>query len=463
MRQDTPSTSPRKISGCPANPTSRSRSAHSGNLIQCASSDRRFDADRAASPCDMRNLQRRRQIDTVEAAVDERPVGRRVERIAGAGAEMECLARPAAGPAHTGHESSSSRSHTRASATSGWPATADDDRGQHGIERSLFRQRQQDRRQQRQFHVAPARLPGSTARSRDSGMFMIWNGADASANALVFHGTRWHRSCPLRWTPIMATHEGDHMPESLPSIPPSLPVPPSELLDIVQSKLGMTPNLMRTLANAPAALKGYLDLNTALAGGVLDGKFREQIALAVAQANACDYCLSAHTTLGAMAGLTPNEVTASRGAARPSAARRRPQARSIHRRQPGPGAGRLDPEGARRRIERCGDDRDRRQRRTEHPDQLHQPRGADGGGLPAGGGRTRRYGLKTASGGRSRPAPARSRRGDWYVRTSSHHRSRSRPRYSRCRRPKTRGTAAILNGSRWPTPKTRNGATGRSS
>jgi len=85
-----------------------------------------------------------------------------------------------------------------------------------------------------------------------------------------------------------------------------------QLLDIVQSQLGMTPNLMRTLANAPAALKGFLDLNTALAGGVLDSKFREQIALAVAQANACDYCLSAHTTLGAMVGLTPTEVTASR-------------------------------------------------------------------------------------------------------------------------------------------------------
>ena len=85
-----------------------------------------------------------------------------------------------------------------------------------------------------------------------------------------------------------------------------------QLLDVVQSKLGMTPNLMRTLANAPAALKGFLDLNNALAGGVLDSKFREQIALAVAQANACDYCLSAHTTIGAMVGLTPNEIAASR-------------------------------------------------------------------------------------------------------------------------------------------------------
>ena len=84
------------------------------------------------------------------------------------------------------------------------------------------------------------------------------------------------------------------------------------LLDTVHSKLGLTPNLMRTLATAPAALEGYLDLNNDLARGVLDHKFREQIALAVAQANACGYCLAAHTALGTLAGLTPDEIGRSR-------------------------------------------------------------------------------------------------------------------------------------------------------
>jgi uncharacterized peroxidase-related enzyme len=85
-----------------------------------------------------------------------------------------------------------------------------------------------------------------------------------------------------------------------------------KLLDAVRSKLGVTPNLMRTLAAAPSALEGYLDLNDALAHGVLDHKFREQIALAVAQANACEYCLAAHTALGTLAGLTPDEIGRSR-------------------------------------------------------------------------------------------------------------------------------------------------------
>lgn len=87
-----------------------------------------------------------------------------------------------------------------------------------------------------------------------------------------------------------------------------------ELLDGVQAKLGMTPNLMKTLANAPAALDAYLQFSAALGKGSLDAKFREQIALTVAQANFCEYCLSAHSAIGKMVGLKPEEILASRQA-----------------------------------------------------------------------------------------------------------------------------------------------------
>jgi uncharacterized peroxidase-related enzyme len=86
------------------------------------------------------------------------------------------------------------------------------------------------------------------------------------------------------------------------------------LLDAVQKKLGRVPNLMRTLAQAPAALDGYLAFSGALAAGGLDAKVREQIALTVAEANLCDYCLSAHTAIGGMVGLSASEVTAARTA-----------------------------------------------------------------------------------------------------------------------------------------------------
>jgi len=84
------------------------------------------------------------------------------------------------------------------------------------------------------------------------------------------------------------------------------------LVDGVRSKLGMVPNIVRTLANSPAALKGYLGLSEALAGGALSGAQRESIALAVGQANSCSYCLSAHTLMAKGAGLTPDAILAAR-------------------------------------------------------------------------------------------------------------------------------------------------------
>lgn len=87
-----------------------------------------------------------------------------------------------------------------------------------------------------------------------------------------------------------------------------------ELLDGVKAKIGSVPNLMRTFANSPAALEGYLNFSGALGSGSLSARLREQIALAVADANNCEYCLSAHTAIGKMVGLNENELIASRRA-----------------------------------------------------------------------------------------------------------------------------------------------------
>lgn len=85
-----------------------------------------------------------------------------------------------------------------------------------------------------------------------------------------------------------------------------------ELLDAVKAKLGLVPNMVRAMANSTAALNAYLQFSGALAGGSLSNKSREQIALAVGQVNECDYCLAAHSTLGKMAGLTPDQIFDSR-------------------------------------------------------------------------------------------------------------------------------------------------------
>lgn len=84
------------------------------------------------------------------------------------------------------------------------------------------------------------------------------------------------------------------------------------LLEAVSSKLGLVPNMTRAMANSPAVLDGYLQFNGALGKGTLSAKVREQIALAVAQANGCDYCLAAHSAFGKMVGLTAEQMQDSR-------------------------------------------------------------------------------------------------------------------------------------------------------
>jgi uncharacterized peroxidase-related enzyme len=87
-------------------------------------------------------------------------------------------------------------------------------------------------------------------------------------------------------------------------------------LEAVRKQLGVAPNLFRLVATSPAALEGYLGLNGALAKGALPAATRERIALAIAEVNGCDYCLSAHTYLGKnLARLDDAEITANRSGA----------------------------------------------------------------------------------------------------------------------------------------------------
>jgi uncharacterized peroxidase-related enzyme len=91
------------------------------------------------------------------------------------------------------------------------------------------------------------------------------------------------------------------------------PAAAQPLLHAVKKQLGVVPNLFRLVSNSPAALEGYLGLNGALGKGELEAATRERIALAVAEVNGCDYCLSAHSYLSKnLAKLTEAEIAANR-------------------------------------------------------------------------------------------------------------------------------------------------------
>jgi len=86
-----------------------------------------------------------------------------------------------------------------------------------------------------------------------------------------------------------------------------------ELFNLIAAKLGMVPNMMRTMGNSPAALGGYLNLSGALAGGKISAKLGELIAIAVANANSCGYCNSAHSFIGEkLAQIPQSEIIAAR-------------------------------------------------------------------------------------------------------------------------------------------------------
>lgn len=82
----------------------------------------------------------------------------------------------------------------------------------------------------------------------------------------------------------------------------------SALLGSVKAKMGVVPNMMKTMAHSPALLEGYLTFSGALAKGVLPAAVREQLALVVGQANGCEYCVSAHSLFAGRAGLSPEQI-----------------------------------------------------------------------------------------------------------------------------------------------------------
>lgn len=103
-------------------------------------------------------------------------------------------------------------------------------------------------------------------------------------------------------------------PRIAPVTATNTPPAAAPLLKAVHGKLGLVPNMMATMAHAPSVLRGYLGFADALGGGSLSAREREQVALAVGEANHCDYCVAAHTALGKGAGLQPGEMAAARRA-----------------------------------------------------------------------------------------------------------------------------------------------------
>ena len=80
------------------------------------------------------------------------------------------------------------------------------------------------------------------------------------------------------------------------------------IFDGLKQKIGMVPNIYAAAANSHFGLKALLDLGETLKKGDLTAQEVEAVALAVGETNQCQYCLSAHTTVGKMVGLTEDQT-----------------------------------------------------------------------------------------------------------------------------------------------------------
>jgi uncharacterized peroxidase-related enzyme len=90
------------------------------------------------------------------------------------------------------------------------------------------------------------------------------------------------------------------------------PTESQSILDNVNKMLGFVPNLQRLMSISPNALAGWAGLMGALSK-TLDVKTRDGIALAVSEADGCNYCLAAHSYISTnLARILPEEIALNR-------------------------------------------------------------------------------------------------------------------------------------------------------
>ena len=84
------------------------------------------------------------------------------------------------------------------------------------------------------------------------------------------------------------------------------------VLDTVGKQFGFVPNMFAMLASNPTVLDVVMGLQGSL-GRVLDAKTRHTIALAVSEANGCEYCLAVHSYVSAhLGGMSSDDIDLAR-------------------------------------------------------------------------------------------------------------------------------------------------------
>ena len=83
----------------------------------------------------------------------------------------------------------------------------------------------------------------------------------------------------------------------------------AEVYAQIRKAIGNVPNTFAAIgAYRPEALKAILSADSVLASGALSRRDQETIKLVLSGVAGCDYCVAAHSLLGKLAGLKPEEL-----------------------------------------------------------------------------------------------------------------------------------------------------------
>ncbi len=79
------------------------------------------------------------------------------------------------------------------------------------------------------------------------------------------------------------------------------------ILAAAQKKFGFVPNLIRVLAEAPAAAEAYTTVMDIFEGASLSDAEKQTVLLSASRVNECDYCMAAHSKIAGLKGV-PAEI-----------------------------------------------------------------------------------------------------------------------------------------------------------
>jgi uncharacterized peroxidase-related enzyme len=83
----------------------------------------------------------------------------------------------------------------------------------------------------------------------------------------------------------------------------------AEIYGQIKKAIGSVPNTFAAIgAHGPAALKAVLAADAVLAAGSLSKRDQETVKLTISGVAGCDYCVAAHSLLGKLSGLKPDEL-----------------------------------------------------------------------------------------------------------------------------------------------------------